>query len=180
MQAPDPFDADEPRTEAPAWLVEIAFLLGVAVIGLGAWLINELRAEPEGPAAPAAISVTAATEIINTEFGALQSYLPEVYGPLHTADALFIDRTTGQTLTVTEELEDAIAREAVAFAHYPVRTTEVEVAGNVAVYGTTWGLNTDSERRGAGIVIVTFEGGRISREVVMSMEGVRATDDLLP
>jgi hypothetical protein len=51
--------------------------------------------------------------------------------------------------------------------------------GDVAVYGVSWGLNDATQRRGAGIVIVTFEDGKISRELVFEMGGVRATDDML-
>jgi hypothetical protein len=92
-------------------------------------------------------------------------------------DAVFIDRTTGETLSGAKELAAASGD----FFNDPVRTTMVEVAGgNVAVYGASWGLGTASERRGAGIVIVTFEDGKVSREVVIPMGGVRATDDLLP
>ena len=180
MHAPEGSDAYEPRTEAPAWLVDIAVVLGIAVIGLAIWVIEERSSEPEAPAASTTISVSEATDIISRELGAVQAFLPHVYGPLHTADSVFIDRTTDETLIGTSELEDAIAREAVAFSHSPIRTTPIVVAGNVAVYGTTWGLNTESRRRGAGIVIVTFDEGKISREVVMPMGGVRATDDLLP
>lgn len=100
---------------------------------------------------------------------------------MHTADSLFIDRTTGVQLTGTEQLEDAVLNGDVGFSFDPVRTTDVEVArGDVAVYGTRWGLGTASERRFAAIVIVTFEDGKILREVVIPMKGVRATDDLLP
>jgi hypothetical protein len=70
---------------------------------------------------------------------------------------------------------------AVGFSFDPVRTTDIEVArGDVAIYGTTWGLGTDSERRSAAVVIVTFDDGKIVREVVIPMDGVRATDDLVP
>ena len=179
-QTPEGSDVYEPRTEAPAWLVDLAVVLGIAVVGLGIWLVRERGSEPDDRAASTVISASEATEVIDRELGAVQAFLPDIYGPLHTAEAAFIDRTTGETLTGAAELENAIAREAVAFSHSPIRTTPIEVADDVAVYGMTWGLDTQSQRRGAGIVIVTFDGRRISREVVMPMEGVRATDDLLP
>jgi hypothetical protein len=177
--SPEGPDAYEPHTEAPAWLVDLAVVLGIAVVGR-IWLIDERRSEPEAPAASSTISVSEATDIISRELGPCRRSCPMCTGPLYTADSVFIDRTTGETLTGASELEDAVAPEAVTFSHSPVRTTPIEVAGNVAVYGTTWGLNTESRRRGAGIVIVTFDEGKISRDFVMPMEGVRATDDLLP
>lgn len=48
MQAPDAFDVDEPRNEAPAWLVDLTIVLGLAVIVLGVWLFKEVRSEPGG------------------------------------------------------------------------------------------------------------------------------------
>jgi len=181
METPDSFDVEEPRTKAPPWLVDLTLLLGLAVIVLAVWLIGELRTDADGSAVPRGISASEARQTIDKELGAIKAFLPRTYGPLHTADAIFIDRITGETLSGPDELEQALARDAVTLSHLPVRTTALEVAhGDVAVYGMTAGLNTASERRAAGIVIVTFEGDKISREVVIPMEGVRATDDLLP
>lgn len=183
MKTPDAFDLEEPRTQAPAWLVDLTIVLGLAVIVLGARLFQELRSEPEAPeAAPTvpAISSREATEILDAELGALKAFLPDVYGPMHTPDSVFIDRTSGVRLSGADQLEHAIANEDVGFAVDPVRTSKVVVAhGDVAVYGTTWG-GTPTERRNPGIVIVTLEDGKISREVIIPMGGVRANDDLLP
>lgn len=180
MRAPDVSDVAEPRPQAPAWLVDLTIVLGLVVVVLGAWLVNELRSESEASSGRAEISVRDATSLIDQELGAIKAFLPAMYGPLHTTDAVFIDRTTGARLSGPRELEVALASDAVAFSHSPVRTTPVEVVDDMAVYGVSWGLNTASKRRGAGIVIVSFEGGKIAREVLIPMGGVRATDDMLP
>jgi hypothetical protein len=172
--------AEEPVTRTPAWLIDLTILLGLSVVVLGAWLIQELRAQPE-VSARRALTVPAATRIIDTEIGAFGSYLAGAYSAIHTADAVLVDRTTGEELHGREELRAAIAGGTIRFAYSPVRTTDVERVGDdVAVYGLSWGLDTPSQQRGAGIVIVTFEDGKISREVVVPMGGVRATDSLLP
>jgi hypothetical protein len=171
---------EEPVTRIPVWLIDLTILLGLFVVVLGAWLIQELRAQPEGSVHPA-LTVPEATRIIDTEIGAFGSYLAGAYSAIHTSDAVLVDRTTGEQLRGQDDLRAAIAGGTIRFAYSPVRTTDVELAGDdVAVYGLSWGLDSPSQRRGAGIVIVTFEDGKISREVVMPMGGVRATDSLLP
>jgi hypothetical protein len=187
MQDPDAFDVDEDRNEAPAWLVDLTVVLGLAAIVLAVWLFTELRSDPVGrhaedaPVTSLPVLQREATGLINKELAAMRSFLPGVYGPMRTDDASFIDRTTGVHLIGADELEDALLNGDVGFSFDPVRTTDIEVAqGDVAIYGTTWGLGTDSERRSAAIVIVTLEDGKIVREVVMRMAGVRATDDLVP
>lgn len=182
MDTPESFDAEQVRTEAPAWLVDLSIALGAAVIILSVWLIKEVRSDPEqvvadpppASAAPqGAISGPVAADIVDRRLGSL--YLDLATRSIRADDAVWIDRTTGETLRGA-----AFAGATGDFFNGPVRTTPVEVAtGNVAVYGVSWGLDDPTERRGAGIVIVTFEDGKISREVVFEMGGVRATDDML-
>jgi hypothetical protein len=182
MKTPESFDAEQVRTVAPAWLVDLSVVLGAAVIILGVWLIKEVRSNPEQlvadpPAAAAAphgsISGPVATDIVKRRLGSL--YLEGATRSIRSDDAVWIDRTTGETLRGS-----AFAGATGDFFNDPVRTTPVEVAtGDVAVYGVSWGLGDATNRRGAGIVIVTFEDGKISREVVFEMGGVRATDDML-
>ena len=187
MQDPDAFDDERPPSDIPAWLVDLTIVLGVAVIVLGLWLFRETRTVSEAEEARGTSPAVGLTNLrhelpglIEMELGALKSFLPDVYGPMHTPDSAFIDRTAGVRLTGAEQLEDALLNGDVGFSFDPVRTTDVEIAqGDVAVYGTTWG-GTVGQRRFAAIVIVTFEDGRIAREVVIPMDGVRATDDLLP
>ena len=178
MRAAHDDDGVEPITLAPAWLVDLTIVLGLAVVVLGAWLIKEVN-EPNAMASRrAAIAPSEASKIVDRNLLIVAGSLPGSYAADRTTDAVFIDRVTGQTLTGPEELGAAIGGD-IPFFNSPVRTTPIEVAGNVAVYGTTWGLGTPSEQRGAGIVIVTFEGNRISREVVVPMGGVRASDRLI-
>ena len=183
MQTPESFDAEQVRTEAPAWLVDLSIALGAAVIILGVWLIKEVRSDPgrvaaDPPPAAAApqgsISGPVATDIVDRRLGSFD--LPLATRSIRADDAVWIDRTTGETLRGPAASAGATGD----FFNSPVRTTPVEVAtGDVAVYGVSWGLGDSTERRGAGIVIVTFEDGKISREVVFEMGGVRATDDML-
>ena len=181
MEMPEAFRAEEPRREGPAWFADLAIALGLGLVVLGAWLIQERWSEPDLPAEPVALPLTEATKLIDGYLLVVQGSLPAPYKETHTADAVLIDRATGQALHGVEGYDAAEMASSVAFLNDPVRTTDVEMASdNVAVFGTSWGLGTESERRGAGIVIVTFEGDKISREVVIPMGGVRATDDLLP
>jgi hypothetical protein len=182
MSTPESFDAEQVRTEAPAWLVDLSIVLGAAVIILGVWLIKEVRSDPEhlgadappAAAAPrASISGPVATDIVDRRLVSL--YLEGATRSIRADDAVWIDRTTGEML-----IGSAFARSTGDFLNDPVRTTPGEVAtGDVAVYGVSWGLGDPTDRRGAGIVIVTFEDGKIAREVVFEMGGVRATDDML-
>lgn len=179
MKTPESFDAEQVRKEAPAWLVDLSIALGAAVIILGVWLIKEVRSDPQQLSADAAsaprgsISGPVATDIVNRRLVSL--YLEGATRSIRADDAVWIDRTTGEMLRGS-----AFARATGDFFNDPVRTTPVELAtGNVAVYGVSWGLNDATQRRGAGIVIVTFEDGKIAREVVFEMGGVRATDDML-
>jgi len=122
---------EEPVTRSPVWLIDLTILLGLSVVVLGAWLIQELRAQPEGSAQPA-LTVSEATRIIDTEIGAFGSYLAEAYSAIHTADAVLVDRTTGEELRGQDELRAAIADGTIRFAFSPVRTTDVSASG------TTW------------------------------------------
>ena len=108
MRAAHDDDGVEPITQAPAWLVDLTLVLGLAVVVLGAWLIKELKEPSAVDQRRAAIAASEARRVIDRNVLVIAGSLPGSYGENRTPDAVFIDRVTGETLTGPEELGAAL------------------------------------------------------------------------
>ena len=150
----------------PTWLMALTVLLALGVVSLGAWMLTDRASRPD------VVTAAVATARADAEAAAMNAGDMTAYGAFFAEDAVFDDRIAGEVLNGRDEIVARAQQYYDRWRFSVTRTSDVVMAAdNVAIYGFTYGTDTD---RNAGLMMVTFEDGEVSQETAWSMENVTA------